>query len=90
MICWRAKSWLTTATVGGQNRCALKCTVCALCCAEWWYGETICRWVPYLQGVAVGASVNTLAAVAFERSVQLVSGLTTVIASYRLAITHFQ
>ena len=36
-------------------------------CAEWWCGETVCRWVPYLQGVAVGASVNTLAAVAVER-----------------------
>ena len=35
--------------------------------AEWWYGDAICRWVTYLQGVAVGASVNTLAAVAVER-----------------------
>lgn len=41
----------------------------ACCFAEWWYGETVCRWVPYLQGVAVGASVNTLAAVAVERCV---------------------
>lgn len=37
--------------------------------AEWWYGPVLCKAAPYLQGVAVGASVNTLVAVAIERSV---------------------
>ena len=36
---------------------------------EWWYGPVLCKIAPYLQGVAVSASVNTLAAVAIERYV---------------------
>jgi len=36
---------------------------------EWWYGGVLCKVAPYLQGVAVSASVNTLAAVAVERFV---------------------
>ena len=34
---------------------------------EWWYGPVLCKMFPYLHGVAVSASVNTLAAVAIER-----------------------
>ena len=34
---------------------------------EWWYGPVVCKVAPYIQGVAVGTSVNTLAAVAIER-----------------------
>ncbi|ELT93272.1 hypothetical protein CAPTEDRAFT_130761 [Capitella teleta] len=33
---------------------------------EWWYGPIMCKAAPYLQGVAVSASVNTLAAVAVQ------------------------
>jgi hypothetical protein len=47
--------------------------VYTICCiihtVEWWYGPILCKAAPYLQGVAVGASVNTLVAVATERSV---------------------
>jgi len=35
--------------------------------AEWWYGPVLCKVAPYLQGIAVSSSVNTLAAVALER-----------------------
>ena len=35
--------------------------------SEWWYGPVLCKVAPYLQGVAVSASVHTLAAVAIER-----------------------
>jgi len=38
-----------------------------LSAAEWWYGPTVCKVAPYLQGVAVSASVHTLAAIALER-----------------------
>lgn len=34
---------------------------------EWWYGPVLCKAFPYLQGVSVSSSVNTLAAIAVER-----------------------
>ena len=38
--------------------------------SEWWYGPVVCKVAPYLQNVVVSASVNTLAAIALERSVK--------------------
>ena len=37
--------------------------------SEWWFGSLLCKAIPYLQGVVVGASVNTLGVVAVERYV---------------------
>lgn len=34
---------------------------------EWIFGWLLCKAVPYVQSVAVSASVNTLAAIAVER-----------------------
>lgn len=34
---------------------------------EWHFGYVLCKLVPYLQAVAVSASVNTLAVIAVER-----------------------
>ena len=39
--------------------------------AEWQFGSFLCKAIPYLQAVAVSASVNTLAAVALERWVHV-------------------
>lgn len=35
--------------------------------SEWHFGWFLCKTVPYIQAVAVSASVNTLTAVAIER-----------------------
>ncbi len=50
--------------------------------AEWWYGEALCKIAPYLQGVAVSSSVNTLAAVAVERYVCLQGAVSRRAAAY--------
>ena len=44
-----------------------KCFTCIF--SEWLFSEVMCKAIPYLQAVVVGASVNTLAAVAVERCV---------------------
>lgn len=35
--------------------------------SDWRFGALLCKLVPYLQGVSVCASVNTLAAIAIDR-----------------------
>lgn len=37
------------------------------CVSGWHFGDVLCKATPYLQGVTVCASVNTLAAIAIER-----------------------
>lgn len=38
-----------------------------LCFSGWRLGAVLCKVTPFLQGVAVSASVNTLAAIALDR-----------------------
>ena len=38
----------------------------------WSYGEFLCKTVPFVQGVSVNASINSLAAIAFDRCVIIV------------------
>ncbi|ESO05895.1 hypothetical protein HELRODRAFT_64605 [Helobdella robusta] len=44
---------------------------------EWHFGPVVCKLFPYLQGVAVSSSVNTLVAVAAERYVMIFSPQTS-------------
>ncbi len=36
----------------------------------WEYGTVACKAVPYVQGVSVCASINSITAIAFDRSVR--------------------
>ncbi len=38
-----------------------------LCISGWRFGAIMCKAVPFLQGVAVSASVSTLAAISIDR-----------------------
>lgn len=57
--------------IGEKNRLdqisMLNCVLTSIWRTAWVLGSTICKLVPYLQGVSVCASVYTLVAVAVER-----------------------
>jgi len=42
-------------------------TACLYTTAGWQLGAVMCKATPFLQGVAVSASVSTLTAIAFDR-----------------------
>lgn len=42
-------------------------SMCLFVSKGWNYGEVMCKATPFLQGVSVSASVNTLMAIAFDR-----------------------
>lgn len=48
----------------------------------WSYGEFLCKAVPYVQGVAVNASINSLTAIACDRSTHITSILLTLCLSF--------
>ncbi|KAK2166744.1 hypothetical protein NP493_1308g00010 [Ridgeia piscesae] len=50
---------------------------------QWWFGGFLCKAIPYLQAVAVSASVNTLAAVAVERYLAICYAHLTVVTPQR-------
>ena len=60
---------VTSCKISDITSCLKFCFVSLL--VEWWFVPLLCKMAPYLQGVAVSSSVNTLAAVAVERYVKL-------------------